>query len=74
MIVSNQAYMDNGGNQCPLCDSVDITASMADVEYNIATQYCRCNSCGAAWADCYTFTGIDDVVDKDGNEIKVTYD
>ena len=77
MSVSNQKYMDNGGDRCPLCDSGDITASAEDIEdisYNTTAQYCRCNSCGAAWNNCYTFTGIADVVDKDGNEIEVNYD
>jgi len=54
---TNQQHIDNGGTQCPYCNSQDITGEDIHIEAGAAWQEVSCNDCGQEWQDTYTLTG-----------------
>ncbi len=55
-----QTYIENGGLQCPHCESTDINA-VSDDNYDDSTNLIECNDCQEQWREIYTLTGIEDV-------------
>ena len=54
---TNQQYIDNGGTQCPYCNSHDIEGQEVNIDAGSAWQDVTCNHCGQQWQDTYTLTG-----------------
>lgn len=50
-------YLEKAG-QCPFCQDWDIDGGSVEVDGTAATQMVSCNSCGAAWVDTYTLSGV----------------
>ena len=53
-------YIENGnGGHCPKCGCVDLRGGKKDDQGEVIYQEIECLTCGVAWTDKYTLTGID---------------
>jgi transposase-like protein len=54
-----KAYLESGGNYCPVCRSEDIEATGGfDFEGGYVYENIVCNNCNSEWTDEYTLTGL----------------
>src|ERR1035437_3576739 len=52
-------YLAAGGNQCPFCQSKDVSAGSFEADGKSAFNEVSCGACGESWLDVYALTGID---------------
>ena len=52
-------YVENGGETCPFCGSIDIESDTLSVDGNVAYANVLCENCNEEWIDVFTLTGID---------------
>lgn len=52
-------YVEAGGGRCPLCGSTSYVGGQIEIDAGGAEQPVSCLSCGAAWCDRYTLTGVE---------------
>ena len=55
-MLTEQEYIERGGNNCPKCESDDIEGGIVQVDSNTAYQDVSCNECETEWRDFYTLT------------------
>lgn len=56
-VLSEEGYVDGGGNYCPVCESNDVEAHGIQADSDYAWCDCKCLSCGSTWQDTYELTG-----------------
>lgn len=54
---TNEQHTHTGGQQCPHCNSTDITGEDIHIDFGCAQQDVICNQCEKEWKDTYTLTG-----------------
>ncbi len=54
---TNEQHIENGGDQCPHCNSKEIQGGCIYFDTGSAWQEVTCNDCGKEWQDLYTLTG-----------------
>ena len=52
------AYLESGGNACPLCFSKNIEGGYLETDANIAWCNCTCNDCDAVFEDQYKLANV----------------
>lgn len=52
-------YLQQGGVNCPHCQSQDIEGQEVDINAGRAYQNCDCAACGATWTDVYMLADCD---------------
>ena len=65
-IMTQEEYVEAGGNHCVKCRSENIGTSTIYVEAGSASQKCFCQTCEAEWNDVYKLVGYSDL--KEGNK------
>lgn len=66
-LMTNEEYCNCSGLSCPYCKSSGIqTVDRVQTDYDIASQYIKCISCGKHWTDIYKLMGFDE--DPEENE------
>lgn len=58
--LTNEQYVECGGQNCPFCGSTDLTGDSIHVEAGKAFQEMGCNECDRSWQDEYKLTGYSD--------------
>ena len=58
-MINIKHYLNNPDN-CPFCDSSDITAGDADFSSINAWRNIKCNSCNKEWTEEFTITAIEE--------------
>ena len=53
------AYMDNGGNECPHCGGTDISSCGFESDDTYAWREVECENCGKEWKELFSMTGIE---------------
>lgn len=53
-----ETYIKSGGDQCPVCESADITGGYVSAECLEAWQSVWCNECGVEWLDVFKFSHV----------------
>jgi hypothetical protein len=61
-----EEFAKNGGDNCPVCGSTDITTENCEVSAVGYYEHTTCNICGSTWYCCYEVTGYIDL--ENGNE------
>ena len=64
----DKKYLDSGANNCPVCDSIELTGGPVEVDSGYAHQPMLCNKCNSEWEDVYRLTGIDDLKRGDNDD------
>ena len=63
MILTDEEYVQSGGNKCPNCgceeDSIEADHMNTDGDY--AWCSCNCSRCRATWTDIYRLMGYNDL-------------
>ena len=54
---TQELYVATGGQNCPCCNSSDVSGGQVQVDAAIAWQEITCSDRGASWNDQYTLTG-----------------
>jgi hypothetical protein len=57
--MSQQEYLQHGGNKCPFCQSDKLDAELFDSETLLAWRQIQCMTCQNWWVDLYTLTGFE---------------
>jgi len=58
--MTNQEYINNGGNKCPCCGSKNIsTQDQIQVDSDNTWQEVYCNDCEAIWNDIWKLAGYE---------------
>jgi len=64
-MLTEDQYIQAGGNRCPHCASEDIESwDLPIVEGATATQKIGCNSCNKEWVDQYQLVGFETIPTK----------
>lgn len=59
---TDEQYIKTSGQQCPDCNSYEITSiDNVEIDNGSAWQQIHCNLCQATWQDVYTLTGYDNL-------------
>jgi hypothetical protein len=62
IVLNDKAYLNQGGNICPACQSDQTESGPIETDGAVVTQEVTCNNCGASWKDFYKLTGYIDLV------------
>lgn len=57
-MITEQEYIENGGNNCPYCNSDDIESQTPELENGFVFVEVCCNSCEKYWIEEFTMTGV----------------
>ena len=61
-LINNYNYVKTSGQQCPSCESYEITSlDHVEIDNGSAWQEVKCDSCKATWQDVYKLTGYDNL-------------
>lgn len=63
---TQESYVATGGQNCPCCNSSDISGGFVEINEGKAFQKVNCGDCGAGWVDEYALTGYQ-LVDEPTN-------
>ena len=53
-----EAYLEGGGNECPLCGHEKLTHGHMDGDGHVLWFDVECDSCKGTWWDTYTLTDV----------------
>ena len=66
--ITQELYVATGGQNCPCCNSSDVSGGQVQVDAGIAWQEVTCYDCGAGWNDQYALTGYQLVEEPTNND------
>lgn len=66
MAMTNDEYLTKGGNNCPKCNSENLSGDDFSTDSGYALQDVSCDDCGVEWKEFYHLAGYDSL--KRGSE------
>ena len=57
--MSNEEYLEAGGNECPFCGSRDIAGGPFASDCDYAWRSVDCNTCEKSWTENFKMTGYE---------------
>lgn len=57
-MLTNKEYLDECGQVCPHCSSINLSGDHVQIDAGSAWQDITCDDCGKEWQDTYTLTGF----------------
>ena len=58
--MTNEEYIDEGGNKCPFCHSKNINGLDFEADCDYASREVECHDCGKLWTEMFNLRGYEE--------------